>query len=149
MDMNFEEKGDPTQKRYHITCYLKFHRTTVREETGKGEKSYERTLALLIPDYNDQAALFLSAWMPDTIEQWHEVTGFFPPPVMSPSRFSVHRGRDGKVDRPYLTVMSKGVEDILLNFKEGQRFLINIFKASEDAEADHAIEADHNFEVEQ
>jgi len=139
--------NDPTQRRYNLKCTIKFFSTTVRDQMPSGVvKTYERTLVFLIPQESDERTRFLSAWLPDTSDEYHEVTAFIAHPVDAPVRLSVHRS-DNRSNRHYLTVMSKGAEDVLLKMREGQSISIQVLKASEDSEADFAPDTEYNFEV--
>lgn len=144
-----ELKNDPTYKKYHLSCKTKFHFKTVTEDIGRGViSSYARKLVLLVPQESDQRSRFLSAWCPDTKEEFYEVAAEVGAPVHGPVRLSVHRGYDDKLDRPYLFVMSKGVEEILLDFPEGRTLEVTILPANMDGEADYALDSsDGNYEA--
>lgn len=137
---------DLTEREYHLRCKTKFFRKTVKETLRGIEKSYERTMVLLIPQESDERTKFLMAWLPEAEGQYYEITAFVSRPVDSPARLSVHR-RDEKAEQHYLFVMSKGVEDILLKFKEGSIVELTVNPASMDSEADFAKGAEHEFEV--
>ena len=142
-----EYENDLTQRRYHLSCKTRFYRKTVRDELPNGTtKVYERTLVFLIPQDSDERTRFLMAWLPDTAEDYYEMSSFVSSPVDSPSRLSVHRS-DARCERHYLLVMSKGVEDILLKMREGTLINVQVLKASEDNEADFAPDTEYNFEV--
>ncbi|NJM09373.1 MAG: hypothetical protein HC883_00275 [Bdellovibrionaceae bacterium] len=137
---------DPTEREYFLTCKTKFFRKSVTEEIKGHAKSYDRTMVLLIPQESDERNRFLSAWLPDNIETYYEIAAYISYPVDSPARLSVHH-RDGKSPYHYLFVMSKGVEDILLQVPEYSTVKVHVLPASHDSEADFARETDHDFEV--
>ena len=142
-----ENESDLTQRRYFLRCKTKFfHKTVVDELPGGKIKRYDRTLVFLIPEESDERTRFLSAWLPETSEDHYELTGFINYPVDAPSRLSIHRA-DSRNDRHYLLVMSKGAEDVLLRVKEGSLIQLQVFKASEDQEADFAPDTEYDFEV--
>jgi hypothetical protein len=141
-EMNFEEVGDPTHKKYNFACELRFFNTNVNEKIKGTEHQYSRKLALLVPLESDQRTMFLNAWLPDTIGEYFEVPLFIKVPVDSPCRVAIFRGPDQRSERHYLLVMTKGVEDILVKLKEGARFNVQSLPASEEGEIDHAIDSD-------
>lgn len=140
------QSDDLTERTYHLRCKTKFFKKSVHENIRGIDKHYERTMVLLVPQESDERTKFLTAWLPETEGEYYEVSAFISMPVDSPARLSVHR-RDQKCTTHYLFVMSKGVEDILLKFKEGTTINVQINPASQDAEADFAKDAEHNFEV--
>lgn len=142
-----ELESDLTQRRYHLSCKTRFYTKTVEDVLPGGvTKRYERTLVLLIPQESDERSRFLSAWLPETTQDYYEVSSFISSPVDSPSRLSIHRA-DERCEKHYLVVMSKGVEDILVRLREGTTINIQVLKASEDSEADFAPDTEYNFEV--
>ncbi len=147
-NMNPEEIDDPTQRRYTLRCALRFYNTTIREQVGGKDLQYSRKLAFLLPQESDERSRFLSAWLPDQIDEHFEIAGFIRPPIDSPVRLSVFRGPDKRCERHYLMVMSKGVEDILVRLREGSEILLTTFAAHEESEADHARDtSDGNYDL--
>ncbi len=144
-----EAASDPTYKKFNLKCKVKFIKKSISEDIGKGRRAnYDRVMAILIPQESDECYRFYAAWVPDTVEQHFELTGVIGHPVHSPCRFSVHRGHDGRSDRPYLFVMTKGVEDLIVRYKkEGDEMNVVTMPANEDSEADYVEASDGNFRV--
>lgn len=143
-----EAKNDPTYKKYNLTCTTKFFSKEIKEDIGKGViQSYRRKLVLLVPETNDEFYRFASAWLPSDSKSHFELAAQLAAPAHSPVRLSVHLGHDEKLDKPYLFVMSKGVEDILVKYKEGLRLQVTTLPANEDDEADNVEASQGNFEV--
>ena len=140
---------EPTDRKYIMNCRLRFYRKTVVDNQGvHGLIQTERNLVMLVPDESDQRTQFLSAWLPDTQEEYFELAGYISMPIDSPCRFSIHRGPDAQSERHYLFVMSKGVSDILERFTEGRVFSVTILPESEEDQADYAKDSDDgNYEV--
>lgn len=140
--------SDPTYKQYKLKCTTKFFNKNIKEDIGKGViQSYKRKLVLLVPEHNDEFNRFARAWLPDDSKQYFELAAVLGGPAHTPSRLSVHLGHDEKLDRPYLFVMSKGAEDILIKYKEGTNLIVTTLPANEDAEADSVEANQGNFEV--
>lgn len=136
------EKTDGTFKKYHLKCKIKFFLKDVKEDIGKGiTQSYKRKLVLLVPDFNDEFSRFASAWLPDNPKTHFELAAQIGAPAHLPARCSVHFGHDEKFDKPYLFMMSKGVEDILVKYAEGTTIQVTTLPADQDSEADNT-EAD-------
>ncbi len=135
----FEAANDPTYKKYVLTCTTRFYEKVVE---GK-----ERKMVLLVPEENDEMHRFLNAWCPTTQGEKHELAAYIGAPAHTPARCAVFMGHDEKCERPYLFVMSKGVEDILVKYKEGLRLIVTTLPANEDSEADNTEASEGNFEV--
>lgn len=141
-----EFEQDLTHRRYKLKCKLKFYQTTVTGDVSNKGKSYERRLALLIPQEGDERSRFLTAWLPEVEGEYYEMSGFIDHPVDSPVRLSIHRRDKKSPESHYLFVMSKGVEDILQRCREGQLLSVTTFSAAEEDEADYAL--DSNLDIE-
>lgn len=141
--------GDPTYRKHIFMCKTKFFKKNVEEDIGKGiVQRYQRKLVLLIPQESDATTYFLNAWVPEVITEYHELAAELAAPVFAPSRLSIHLGHDEKCDRPYLTVLSKGIEDILVKYPEGTLLKVTALPANEEGEADFAPDSDNgNFDV--
>lgn len=148
-EIPIENVNDPIYRKYFLTCKTKFIKKDVSEDIGSGiTQQYTRKLVILIPQESDQRTLFLKAWMPETIEEYHEFAAELGAPVHGPSRLSVHMGHDEKCDRPYLFIMSKGVEDILNTFPEGTLVKVSTLPANHEDAADYAQDAtEGNFDA--
>ena len=142
-----EAKSDPTYKKYYLNCKIKFFKKTVRETLPSGQtKSYDRKLVLLVPQESDETIRFYNAWVPQTQKEHFELAVVMGSLINSFARVSVHLGHDEKCDRPYLFMMTYGVEEIIHKFgKEGQILQVTTLPANEDAEADNAPDSNHNF----
>ena len=141
------EAQDLTQRRYTLRCKTKFFRKTVVDQLPNGQtRSYERCLVFLVPEESDERTRFLRAWLPETSEEHFELAAHLGFPVDSPSRLSIHRA-DGRCDRHYLMIMSKGVEDVLVKLKEGAVLSVTTMKADEDSEADTVANPEYNYEL--
>lgn len=140
---------DPNQQQYVLSCVVQF----VKGSTTVRGLKMDRVMAILVPKDNDQREMFLRAWLPDVKEQSYEVVGYVPGVVDSPCRFSVHRGPDAYSERHYLFVMSKGVEETLVErVKEGSTITgVKIYPADhdldEEASADNTSDGSGNYEV--
>lgn len=146
-----EQANDPTFKKYFLNCKVKFFKKTITEDIGHGRiTNYERNMVLLIPQESDECHRFYHAWVPSVVTQHYELAGIIGSPINSPARFSVHMGHDERCDRPYLYLMSKGVEDIIAGMiTEGRVLRVTTLPANEEDEADNAQDAsDGNFLVE-
>jgi len=149
MNIPIEAMSDPTYKKYSIKCKTKFVTKNVSEEIKAGVVSqYQRHMVLLVPQESDECTRFLMAWRPETTEEYFELVVDLGAPVHGPVRASIHMGHDKWNERPYLTVMSKGVEEILHKFKEGITIHCTVLPANMEGEADHALDSsDGNYEV--
>lgn len=140
---------DPNEREYVLSCVVEF----VKGSTTVRGLKMDRTMAILVPKDNDQREMFLRAWLPDVKEQTFEVVGYVPGVVDSPCRFSVHRGPDKYSERHYLFVMSKGVEETLVErVKAGETIVgVKIYGADADIEeeavADNTADGSGNYEV--
>lgn len=141
--------GDPTYRKYTFMCKTIFLKKNVSEDIGGGIiQRYQRKLVLLIPQESDASMYFLVAWAPHTTQDYNEIVAEVAAPVFAPSRLSVHLGNDGNCERPYLTVLSKGVEDILVKFPEGTLLKVTALPANMESESDFAPDSDDgNFEA--
>jgi len=147
---NFDPNvGDPTFKSYVMACKTKFVTKHINDEIKPGVfNQYTRKMVLLVPEISDQRIRFLNAWMPDTIEEHHELAAEIGAPIHGPVRLAVHRGFDKWCEKPYLLVMSKGTEDILLKFSEGTTVIVKTLSADEEEAADFSRDvSDGNFEI--
>lgn len=134
----------PTDREYHLNCRVKFHRKYVHENG----RSYERDLVILVPEDSDERTRFLSAWLPDSREEYFELASIMSPPIDSPCRLSVHRGPDDKSEKHYLFVMSKGVEEIILeHIKEGAIIPLKILPEGAEEILDHAVDSHGNYQL--
>lgn len=144
-----EAVNDPTYRKYVLSCKTKFVTKNVSEEIKAGVvNQYQRHMVLLVPQESDQRTRFLSAWMPETMEEYFELVLDLGAPIHGPTRASIHMGHDQWCDRPYLTIMSKGVEEILLKFSEGITVQAVVLPANMDGEADQGADSSEgNYEV--
>lgn len=130
-----------TDKKYHLLARTKFVEKTVIEEELKTQ--YVRRMVILIPDLNDEAMRFFRAWLPETTEDYYEVVAELGAPVHSPCRLSVHRKpHPYSNDYHFLFVMTKGVEDDLLQFPQGTRIQLTVLSQDSDEAADFAKDSD-------
>lgn len=149
MKDQFAGGDDPLlERKYYLTCKLKFFVKNIKDWDGKQEVNRRRTLAFLIPQESDERIRFLSAWLPETDKEYFELAAYISSPVDSPCRLAIKRA-DGQCERHYLTVMSVGVEEIMLNhMKDGQMVQVTILPVSEEQETDFARDvSDQNFDV--
>jgi hypothetical protein len=144
-----EIEADPTCQEYYLKCRTRFITKNVSDEIKKGVvNQYQRHMVILVPEHNDQFVRFARAWVPETIEEYYELAADLGPPIHGPSRLSVHMGHDQWCDRPYLLVMSKGVEEIIQKFPEGCVMQVTTLSANEESQADHANDdTAHSFDV--
>lgn len=149
MEIPIEAASDPTYKKYVLSCKTKFVTKNVNEKISSGTVAqYQRSMVLLVPEDSDQRVKFLNAWMPETIEEYFELAGDLGAPIHGTVRLSVHMGHDQWCEKPYLTVMSKGVEEVLLKFREGIMVRLETLPANMESEADSALDSsDGNYEV--
>lgn len=146
-EIPFEAVTDPTYKKYNLKGILRFRTVNIDEDIGKGRRAQAtRKLSYLVLEETDEMIRFVGAWVPDTVSEHFELTAYIKGPVHSAVRLAVFRGHDGKFDRPYVFIMTKAVEDILVKFKEGTPLLFVTNAANEDAEADNVDVSDGNFD---
>jgi len=136
--------AEPEQKIYVLKCKVKFVRKNVKD----GPRQYERTLAILVPQESDERTKFFTAWLPELKSEHFELAGIISAPIDSACRFSIHRGPDEKSEAHYLFVMSKGVEDVLIEAEmEGKTVYVEILPEGSDEEADNALEAGGDYDL--
>ncbi len=146
VEMNFEEQGDPTQRKYVLRCKLKFFRKWVAEIVNGKDLGHERKQVMLVPQEGGQQIAFFDAWLPHKVGDYFEVTGFIGSSIDSPTRFAVCRS-DAKCEKHYLHVMSTGVADVLRDRDEGSNFQVTINPANSDSEADDSLEAGGDYDL--
>jgi hypothetical protein len=125
----------PTSRTYRLRVKVVLHRDYVKD-LGR---TFERTMALLVPQESDQRQMFLTAWLPDLDTEHHEVVGFLKSPVDSPLRLSVHRRDKRYFETHYCFVMTKGVEDVLVEHCEGKILDLDVYPETYDEVADAPI----------
>lgn len=131
--MNADElRKEPDERTFQLKCKVVVKEISVVDD----DRKFTRRVVLLVPEDNDQRSMFLATWLPDTAEQHYELVGFVKSPIDSPARLSVHR-RNQRHDNHHLFMMSKGVEEIILeNRLEGKFLDVTILPASMDEAAD-------------
>ena len=142
--------NDLCNRKYVLKCKVKFFDKYVRENIGQGKiNEYQRKLVLLVPEQNDECMRFFQAWLPETVEEYFEIATQIGVPVHSPSRVAIKRGPDVQSEKPYLTVMSVGVEEVIkARCKEGDWLKVISLPSNEEDEADFARDASEgNFQV--
>lgn len=139
-----QNKLEATERTYYLKC-----RVLVKTKNVKDfERQYTKSMVYLIPEKNDQAGMFFRAWLPEVREEYHEVIAEIPNPVDSPCRLSVHRGPDGVNETHYLFVMSKGVEEIILERKlDGKMINIIVLPESSDEAHDQVRDSGGDFDL--
>lgn len=135
---------DPTERQYKIKAKVKFIKKYV-EDFGR---SYQRVLAILIPETSTEQMMFLNAWLPTEKQEYFELAAFIASPINSPCKLSIHKGPDEKSEKPYLFVMSKGIEEALIKYKcNGKVLDLTILPESEEMVADEATDSDGDFDL--
>lgn len=137
------------ERKYHLKCKLKFLVKDIQDWDGKQNVNRKRKLAMLIPQESDEMIRFLSAWLPDTRDEYFELASYISSPINSPCRLAIKRGPDAQSQQHYLTVMSVGVEEVMTShMKDGQMIQVTILPVSEESEADFARDVNgQNFDV--
>jgi hypothetical protein len=142
--MSKELLPEPTERKYKIKGKVKFYRKNVVDHGRR----YERVLAIIIPETSTEQMMFFNAWLPDTKEEYHELTGLIGSPVNSACKLSIHRGPDEKSEKHYLFVMSKGVEEELIKYEqEGKTLELTILPESEEMVGDEAKDSSGDFDL--
>lgn len=134
---------DLTEKEYNLICHIKPIKEAIKQGELGGQSEY--TAIILIPLESTQRERFLNAWLPEPEEKnTVEIPCFIQHPIDSSCRVAIFRRDHRSPDKPYLFVMSKGVEDELLKMiKLGKNKVgVKTFPASLDSEADGSIQTD-------
>jgi len=129
---------------FYLRCKVKFFEKWV-DDNGR---RYFRKLVILIPDEGDERTRFLNRWLPETLEEHFELGVTIAPPIDSPCRVSVHRGPSEKSLYHHLFVMSKGVEDIILQYvKEGSYLNVTVLSEDNEEILDQAKDANGDYDL--
>ena len=132
------------EAQFVLKTRVKFYHKWVQDH----DRRYERTLVLLVPEANAHYGAFLAEWMPDTWGEYFELATIIPSPIDSPCRMSIHRGTDEKSAQPYLTVMSKGVEDVIIRCKkEGDVLEVQVLGEDQDEVMDQMKDSDGSYDL--
>jgi hypothetical protein len=128
-----DEIDDPTEREYHLECKVAIKTVRSFDQKPNGEEFViDRTMAFLIPEYNDQCTYFLNAWLPETREEVFEIATFIKPPIASPCRVGIRRGNE-IIEKHHMVVMSKGIEEELVDKKfDGKSIRLQVLPASMD-----------------
>lgn len=135
---------EPTQKEYNITAKVKFVDVDVKDN----DRQYKRKLVLLIPQESSEQVLFFNAWLPETSGEFFELSAVIKSGVPTPARLAILKSREGIYDRPYLMVMSKGVEEDFISYRmEGKTVSLTILPEGEDEVADLAKDSGGDYDL--
>jgi hypothetical protein len=148
--MNAEElKKEPTERTYNLKCKILTKMIHVSDVNAKGDPiEFDRKVVYLIPEKTSQGIAFLNAWLPDVndTQNYFEVAAYILPPIDSPARLAVERNNKF-CNEHHLYVMSKGVEDMLVNFKKEEIIKLDILPESSEDAADNARDTDGDYDV--
>lgn len=135
---------EPTQQEYNITAKVKFVDVNVKDH----DRQYSRRLVILIPQESMQRDLFFNAWLPEVSEEYFELATVIRSSIPSPCRMAILKAKKGISDRPYLTIMSKGVEEDFISHKmEGKIVEVKILPEDQDHVSDDARDSGGNFDL--
>ncbi len=124
-----------TQQEYNLKCRVEIKRLTYKEIADG--RQHEADCVLLIPDHEATETMkFFTAWLPDTIDTYHEVPSYVLHPINSPCRMAVLRN-DELDGFHHLFVMSTGIEEILKR-RNGQSVFVRILPEADDEICDKA-----------
>lgn len=129
--------NDLTQKEYNLKCLVLVKHMSAQQGLTPGAAEFNAVI--LVPEINDEAIRFLNAWCPEVENEHFEFAAFLKAPINLPTRLSIHLPDRLYSKSPYLFVMSKGIEEILVNLN-GRIINIQTLKASADSEADETAE---------
>lgn len=133
-----------TSKEYNLRVKAKFVSKNI-EDNGR---TYHRQMVILIPHESDERTYFFKAWLPETREEYFELAGQLASPINSNVRLSIHLGMNDFNTGPYLFVMSKGVEELMIEHKlEGKTFNLKIFPDNLEDQADFATDSNGSYSV--
>lgn len=125
------------ERTYHLTTRVKVVKMTGKQ--GVKDTGGSFTVVVLVPEQNDETTRFFRAWLADTEGDNFECLGTMGHPIYGSLRLSVSRGNKTHHEA-HLFVMSKGVEDILIN-KDGEKIQIDIERGTADAADFHESDA--------
>lgn len=133
---------EATEIEYNIAAKVKFVDIDVKDH----DRQYKRKIAILIPQESTQTLRFFSAWLPEVADEYFELAGIMRTGVYSPCRLAILKSKKGISDRPYLMVMSKGIEEELITHKlEGKVIDITILPENSDHIIDEAKDSGGSF----
>lgn len=135
---------EPTELEYFLKCKIQKFIKHVKDN----DKTYTRELVILVPEHNDAASSFFRAWLPDTREEYFELVAQMPYPIDSIARLSIHRGPNEKCEKHHLFVMSKGVEELILqNNLIDKTIHVKILPESQDEQHDQVRDSSGDFDL--
>lgn len=115
-----------TQREYNLKCKVRIKEIQVND-IGK---TFTRRVCYLLPETNDQAMAFYSAWLPDTTEDYYEIPMIIGTPILSPCRGAILRGSRNCPEK-HIYVMTKGVEEDFIRYKlDGQTVMVKVLSES-------------------
>lgn len=133
LSSEFDPRIDPMERTYHLTTKVKV--VTMTGKQGEKDTGGSFKVVVLVPEQNDETTRFFAAWLADTEKDSFECLGTMGYPIYGSMRLSVCRGNK-TCHEAHLFVMSKGVEDILVN-KDGEKIQVNIERGTADASNYH------------
>jgi len=104
----------PTHNRFELSCKVLVQDVTYDDFQSKGTSLVTEKMVFLVPRESSQRDLFLTAWLPDTVEEHFEIGLLLGHPVSGPARASIHR-KNKDCDEHHIFIMSKGAEEDLKN----------------------------------
>lgn len=141
-----EFTGIPTNIPYQLRCKIEIKRI----QTQDLGKVFERQVAFLIPEINDQAERCFSAWLPDLAEpadKYYEIAMYLGSPINAPCRGAIQR-RNAQCQEHHIFVMSKGVEDYFIDKKmNGTLLRVKVLPESMEAEAEAAPDSGGDYDI--
>jgi hypothetical protein len=110
----------PTEETYHLKCRVVIKDVSYEDQQSKGNTQATAKMVFLVPESSTQKDLFLAAWLPETVEEWHEVALMIGAPINGPCRAAVMR-KNARMDEHHIFMMSVGAGEDLIQEIEGQK----------------------------
>lgn len=130
--------NDPELKRtlqsYHLKCKVLVKEISYLDEQSKETVMRSEEMVFLVPELNTQGSLFLTAWLPETVEENHEVIFEAGHPIHGVFRGAVQR-KNEKCGEHHIFVMSRGAEEDLKAMR-GKTVFITALPANEEVKGD-------------
>lgn len=108
----YDAEEAKTEKEYHLKCKVLVKDVSYLDEQSKGSELKTEQMIFLIPQESTQRTMFLNAWLPDTVEEHHEVVFEGGYPVEGIFKGAVQR-RNERCSEHHIFVMSRGAEEDL------------------------------------
>jgi hypothetical protein len=135
---------EPTQIEYHLSAKVKFVDIDVKDHN----RNYKRKLVILIPEVSTEQMNFFKAWLPEVSDEYFELATIIHSVVATPCRMAILKSKQNISDKPYLMIMSKGVEEDFINYKlEGKTLRLTILAEGNEEALDEIKDSSGNFDT--